>query len=792
MTTSPFEYMTSAWQKNVHPRRGSPSGALTKVKMDKKAPAKLSAHLTSLRNGLNIKTSSAKNNKDIVAAVERQIAGDSPTDPRLAGALGALAYYRLDYDAKPQPNAVVDQWVQSGGLSFAVDAALHGLSFSVGLKKEAQWSAKGGFVLREDDHEPNAQSFDAPMFFEIANDARPALFRLRCMLATCAEAEYAAAVAVAKPHHGKDSSLVGFVRRVVVSYLFPTERNWVEEDLAALNGEIKKHEDSETRCWRPTHLALLMACLCSLEDFERMNGLKTGKWPKSPWDLSLSGMHGSDDPKRWRWMPTLLEGMGHELLPLCLYLYDCSDKADYVVAASAIPTDAAMTELMDRANSKHPMAALSVAVQNFPERAARLLRERIDTKGKNHLKLKPLLSVVEASQGGQGQSAASTKPTKPKKSNAKKSGAKSDSDAAMPTLLRIPPWKTRKKITFKPMELEPIDYPSSFGWEEGEEDEFWNREWDDAALEQGEYLEVLQKGGWAPKEPWQSWTDAQWLKLTTDWETKFRVARGPEHLSYALAEERLRHPKWFSDMGTAIVRYGERLTPLIVEQARRHPKKAWVQLGPFDCAELAVPLASVLHVKKLKPDVEPWFVRHPRAAAAGLIPQALAKDSKARKTAIAALKVSARKSGADVLEVARQYGDDAAEALAQLLADDPRLRSTPKVPSLWTSNLPVPVLKSGVALDAEAFDNLRIFLMLSELGDPLPGLYDVLDSFDPNSLAAFGIALFEAWERAGYPNEQKWILSAQGFVGNDQTTRVLTPRVRKWPGEGAMFAQRLA
>ncbi|MFC9897831.1 DUF4132 domain-containing protein [Nocardia sp. NPDC127579] len=56
---------------------------------------------------------------------------------------------------------------------------------------------------------------------------------------------------------------------------------------------------------------------------------------------------------------------------------------------------------------------------------------------------------------------------------------------------------------------------------------------------------------------------------------------------------------------------------------------------------------------------------------------------------------------------------------------------------------------------------------------------------DTDSLADFGWGIFEAWRLAEYPREDRWVLSALGTLGNDDTARSITPYIRAWPGTTA-------
>ena len=178
-----------------------------------------------------------------------------------------------------------------------------------------------------------------------------------------------------------------------------------------------------------------------------------------------------------------------------------------------------------------------------------------------------------------------------------------------------------------------------------------------------------------------------------------------------------------------------------------------------------------------------------RQAAVGLIPAAVGKAGDAKKAASAALQLLARSGHAGaVQEVSAQYsakyGSEVTSALEAIVGTDPRLAKQPKAPSFWSPKILPPVTVGGVALPADALDNLRVMLTLNELDNPYPGLAGVLAACDRSSLGAFGWALFEAWSRAGMPPAEKWAFTALGVLGDDASVEKLVPLVRAWPGDG--------
>lgn len=54
---------------------------------------------------------------------------------------------------------------------------------------------------------------------------------------------------------------------------------------------------------------------------------------------------------------------------------------------------------------------------------------------------------------------------------------------------------------------------------------------------------------------------------------------------------------------------------------------------------------------------------------------------------------------------------------------------------------------------------------------------------EPASLAAWARALFVQYEHADYPAKDRWVLTLQGWIGDDATVAHLAPKIRAWPGE---------
>ena len=75
-------------------------------------------------------------------------------------------------------------------------------------------------------------------------------------------------------------------------------------------------------------------------------------------------------------------------------------------------------------------------------------------------------------------------------------------------------------------------------------------------------------------------------------------------------------------------------------------------------------------------------------------------------------------------------------------------------------------------------------LQISTLDSPYPGLKQLREICRPDSLAAFAWDVFEAWQAAGSPAKENWAFTGLALLGDDETVRRLTPKIRAWPGEG--------
>lgn len=231
----------------------------------------------------------------------------------------------------------------------------------------------------------------------------------------------------------------------------------------------------------------------------------------------------------------------------------------------------------------------------------------------------------------------------------------------------------------------------------------------------------------------------------------------------------------------ALAYYGLEALPGLLANVSVAPDLFYPALARVDSPRVAWLFADALvRLKKWKKLAGQWLKAFPEAAIVGLLPVAVGKPGKARQTAETAL----RWLGHDQRLLALAEPAGALEACRQLLAANPLLGA--RVPSLpgWCSNLPPVMLTSGKQLPESAVEHLATMLALSSLDDLCPGLDQVVAACTRESLETFAWELFLRWEQAGGNPKESWPYQALAHLGGDLVARELTPRLRRWPGDG--------
>jgi hypothetical protein len=111
-----------------------------------------------------------------------------------------------------------------------------------------------------------------------------------------------------------------------------------------------------------------------------------------------------------------------------------------------------------------------------------------------------------------------------------------------------------------------------------------------------------------------------------------------------------------------------------------------------------------------------------------------------------------------------------------------------RVPGEWADLEMLPQIRlrdRDEALPAEAARRLLTMLAMPASGEEQAGLGAVKDACDAASLTSFGWALFQLWEKIGAPLKDRWALSRLGWLGDDETVRMLVPLIHAWQAKRA-------
>jgi hypothetical protein len=359
----------------------------------------------------------------------------------------------------------------------------------------------------------------------------------------------------------------------------------------------------------------------------------------------------------------------------------------------------------------------------------------------------------------------------------------------LPKALLDPPWKHRPPAV-PPSGDEPVLVPGltppddrALVWEPGERER------------------------WAAVRPFGSWRDDEWEQAAAEFrdgrmgyaptQAGF-LAQAPDHLARPLLAAWEPRVTWDFDhsLQPIVARFETGAWDVSFRLAKQNAFGTGPVLLPFLSADVARLFADWLYrLKSAQKIARTWFGRHGLAAVPYLVPDALGKRVGPRRNAVKAL----RTIEGDVVEAARVHGDEAAEAVAKLLAGAPA-RTAPveppiRPPSLprWldVDALPRPALRDGGELPPEAARNLLLALTVSPGGrlDVAPVVDGAAEVCEPESLTGFAWALFEAWRAARLPSRSGFVLAALGRFGDDETVRRLTPLVKEWPGQSGGYSR---
>ncbi|QFG20441.1 DUF4132 domain-containing protein [Actinomadura sp. WMMB 499] len=736
--------MPDAWRRVLHPRRDRPPVAAPPAP-DRAAAARVRALVDEKRTEIEEILDLPGNEPEVAEAARAHLRGDATPLGAAAVAQVSVVLHGLHRDGGDR--LFTDAWLTGHGAAFAA-CALADIGAIRAVAEVAAPSGRGAARRR------GTGGLDwTGVRWRRAGDARldwwierGTVRRVRAHLAAAPDDVYTGAVeglAENRGHH---------LRRLLAAYLAPTRQDWVEELCADPGYAGTEHSPDR---WM---------LFCALGGAHQ------------PAALGLPLDYNDRDLDV---LASLVDGVGPEpVVPLLLdALDDVYVSADQLRTVSgvlaALPFDGAFQAIVERVDRPGVPPALLAAARRFPARAMRLLPEAGGTRAADllagHVRANPGLAeeTLPALSGGARESVRGILDA----------SRRVPYTTVLPPLLAEPPW-TRPVKKAKPVVIKGLASPDTraTAWEPDERAEWASRaahlwRWADrldpdklaarfGKLPGHQQVVVVARGGEEAVRPllagWEPpvvWDEGEWMRAIIG---RFELdAHDPA---------------------------------LIV--ARGNPAVLGGLLMPLRSDEIARTMADwLVRLKTAGKTARAWFGRHGTAAAPALVPDALGKAGPARRAAEHALRLIAGRHGAEpVVAAARVHGDEAAAAVAALLAADPLEALPAKIPAVdWadSSVLPQILLRDRRhALPDAAAAHVLTMLAMSKPDAPYAGVGVVRELCDPESLAEWGWALFRWWELCGAPSKENWALTQLALTGDDETVRRLTPVIRAWPGEG--------
>ncbi|MFE5795420.1 DUF4132 domain-containing protein [Streptomyces sp. NPDC056503] len=730
--------LPEAWKRNLRPRRGGTPVPVTPPDAD--APARLAEWRSRFAAEIDHALDSGRGDEALLTAARAQDAG-SP-DPVGAAVLAALLPQEAERDT------VVDAWVVTHGLPFAAVAAVTNLE----CRRIWAQGARGNVVegvepAREDD----------PQWHQ--GQAHTALDRVRALLAVADDETYAATVTALARHRTTPR------RRVAVSYLVPTEHAWTDECLA--DPATREHAQNPVR-------SMLVRSVTAEQ----------------------TAAYGGSVDLGWRgWGPvavaTVADGAGAAMAPFLAaetnrqYL-GTDDLKALAAALAELPSDEAFQALLDRVGDKHVRAELAVAARRFPVRALRLLAPAARATTPESPLVRRMLAGHVAAHRALALDVLPELPAEAAEVVEPLTRAQDTSgDAApadLPVLLTGPPWTVRRPAVPTRV-VTGLVAPAGTRtvWRDGEREAWATAEsW---------------VTGWQAYEPLDVLVDKLLGGDLHDWHTVGVLVNGPaDRVRPFLADwDGMEHLYDGAEVFKPLVAaHEEAALPPLLRMAPPHPAPMAEVLLPYLDVRVARLMANWLHrLKTAGRTARTWLLRHGTDAARLLVPDAVGAAGPGRTAAEGALRAIVAAHGPEAVRAAAgEYGEEAAQAVEELLATDPLVTALPArmpQPAAWIEPrvLPRIRLRTGATLPVSAVAHLLTMLAVSRPGAPYPGLAEVRALCTPESLAGFAWGLFEEWRLVGMPPKEAWTLHALGWFGDDGTVGDLAPVVRAWPGEGA-------
>ncbi|MFF9773869.1 DUF4132 domain-containing protein [Streptomyces sp. NPDC013978] len=729
--------LPAAWHRHVYPRRGGVPCRPTPPR--KGAAEQAERQLRDADTWVRQYLDSPRSDPDLVRAAETHLAGTA--DP-----LGA-AVLAVTSDTAWSGAACADAWVEAHGAVFAALATVE--LFDI----EVHYTQQGPRRL-----DPYVERTPASAYGGHAWRVRAVADRLRARLAAADEETYRAVVAALADVRSSAR------RRVVVSYLVPTETAWLDECAGGPEAD------------RPRDHVLRPMLFCSFNDPEQVRMMGGVAALSNGWSMPT--------------IATVAEGIGTAVAPLVAEQlgrsYVTSDTVKQVNSVLVeIPSDEAFGLLLAQLGDKRTQPFVAKAARRYPRRALRMLAEAVAAGGPNTDALRHALLVhvsahpdvaAEALSSLSPGAAAAVEPLLSPQDRVPDAPA-----ASLPAVLTSPPWtRPRTVVQVRTVGGLVAEAEPTIDWLPGE-----RQKWADTPSWERD---------WARRSEWPDDPEALLRAVRADKVGALGIFLDkPEELVRPLLDE-------WNPTGTdndaalkpVVARFGTDALGVVLRTAPKWPAALAPLLSPYVSVGAARLVAEwAVRLKSVRGTTRSWFRRHGAAAAPLLVPDALGKAGSARRYAEQALHTIVALHGEEVVRsAAERYGAEAVAAIGELLSADPLETALPKKlpePVEWAEPVLLPqiLLRTGGALPADATRHVVTMLAMSRPGEAYPGVAVVRESCEPQSLAEFGWALFEQWRLAGMPSQESWALTALGLLGDDGTVRRLTPLIRAWPGEGA-------
>lgn len=714
------------WWRHVHPRRGGHVRRPTAP--DPGAVEVVRAGLAALPATARGALDDPNSERQLAEAGRAYLAGE--VTPLGAGVVAQL----VAAEGIPMSSvltALADAWAVEHGLAFAVCATVEASRVRV------HWTSSGRRQT------PRVLRF-AKARHRRHWDFSPGgvAIRVRELVAAASDLDDAAVRSAVDGY--RDDPVGAFT----VAYLMPHRQDWVER----LCAEVEASGVSDD--W------VVLACsLSSTGQLERGMASEALWWRLSQPDV----------------LYTVVDGIGPAAAPALASLLDEDLPADFrkllLGVFPELPVDEALDSLLCRLDRKGVQPTVLAMARRYPVRALRRLaaasgdtaRALLQGHLRRHPDLPERVALSDAERAVVERIRAETVPT-----------VETSADG-LPELLVRPPW-TVKRAVVEPVVVDGLAVPDirSVEWAEGQR-EAWLRHG------RSRYERYRSKD-------WAGTAEAFRTGRLAWYQRNGFLTLGPEELVRPLLAGWTPKGDWEDEEVARglVARFGvDALVPVARIAAARPPAGVAELVQPLVSPEVAVLVADwLVRLKSARPAAVAWVRRHAPAAARLLLPAAVGPVGPARRGAEAVLRLVPD----EAREAARERGPEVEHAVEQLLSVDPLevLPAKMPVPGDWADPAVLPQViarETGLALPLESVDHLLTVLALSTPDEPYAGVAVVEEVCEPASLARFGRELLRLWMIAGMPAKDAWALTAQGFLGDDDTVRMLVPLIRQWPGE---------